>query len=205
MLKPKIALTFDDGPSEYTLKILDTLAAHNARASFFVLGHKIAENAEIVRRTRAEGSEIISHTWSHCKDPNLAESGADAIEKELRDTEAAICAVIAPPQISPKLLRTPYGALSDTLKTVARKLDYAIINWSVDPLDWECRDADLVFERIMSSVHDGAIILCHDLYDSTALAMERVVPALLQKYRLVTVSELLQDTDLQAGAVYENA
>jgi len=203
MQKSKVALTFDDGPCGFTEKILDTLEAHKACASFFVLGSKVASNKGTIQRAHAAGNEIISHSWSHCKNPCLSELDADAIKKELRDTQAAIRSVVSVPEKSPMLMRPPYGKVSDTLKSVTRELDYAIVNWSVDPLDWECLDADIVFDRIMSLVHDGAIILSHDVHASTAQAMERVIPSLLEKYQLVTLSELLQDTVLQAGEVYE--
>ncbi|MCL2356749.1 MAG: polysaccharide deacetylase family protein [Defluviitaleaceae bacterium] len=200
----RVALTFDDGPDgEFTPRILNTLAAHNARASFFVLGKKIAGQEEILRRAHAEGSEIISHSWSHCKDPKLGELDPGEIKKELLDTEAAIRAVIDAPATSPKLFRPPYGAVTDRLRDVSREVGCALVNWSIDPFDWECRDADTVFERVMSNLHDGAIILCHDAYDSTAAAIERLVPAILQKgYQFVTVSEILQGTEVLAGEVY---
>lgn len=198
--KPPVALTFDDGPSEFTSRILDTLDKHNARASFFVLGNRIPAHREIIGRAHASGNEIISHSWSHCKNPNLSELDAEAIKKELTITENALRSVIDLPQKSPKLFRPPYGEVSDTLLEVSRELDYAIVHWSVDPCDWECQDADIIFDYITSHVHDGTIILCHDVYDSTAQAMERVIPALLKKYRLVTVSELLVNP--RAGEIY---
>lgn len=202
-MKPPIALTFDDGPCEHTVRILDTLAAHNARASFFVLGGKADAGREIIKRAFAAGNEIISHSWSHRKNPNLSELPAEEIRKELTSTRDAILSITG---VCPNFFRPPYGAVSDTLKTVAAELGLSIINWSVDPLDWECKNADIVFGRIMEKVHDHAIILCHDVHATTADAMERVIPALLENYRLVTVSELMRLSGITpaAGVVYDD-
>lgn len=202
-IKPPIALTFDDGPSEHTPRILDTLLKYDAKASFFVLGKKIASHEAIIKRAFVAGHEVISHTWSHCKNPNLSELSADDNRKELNDTRDALLAVTG---CCPYFFRPPYGAVSHTTKEVSAELGLAIINWSVDPADWKNQCPDTIFEKIMATIHNGAIILCHDVYDTTAEAMERVIPVLSQKYELVTVSELMRRTGitLVAGEVYEN-
>jgi len=103
--------------------------------------------------------------------------------------------------------RPPYGSVDDSLRNVARELGFALINWSVDPTDWDTRDADLIYTAIMSDVRDGSIILSHDIYSATADAMRRVIPALIADgYQLVTVSELLyyRHGALEAGRVYYN-
>jgi peptidoglycan/xylan/chitin deacetylase (PgdA/CDA1 family) len=105
----------------------------------------------------------------------------------------------------PMFFRPPFGAVNERLKRVSRELGFAMVNWTVDPLDWKYRDADIVYEAIMREVADGYIILSHDLYGTTAQAMERVIPELIaQGYQLVTVSELLSHThgSLEAGRVY---
>ncbi|MCL2694534.1 MAG: polysaccharide deacetylase, partial [Oscillospiraceae bacterium] len=101
----------------------------------------------------------------------------------------------------------PHGALNATVREVSAELGYAIINWSVDPFDWRDRNADVVYEAIMSHVHNNAIILTQDLYASTADAVERVIPELISRgYQLVTVTELMyySGITMQAGVVYCN-
>ena len=89
-------------------------------------------------------------------------------------------------------VRPPGGACDDTVKQVAGQLGYILVNWSIDTLDWKTRDTDSTYNAIMSQAADGGIVLCHDLYESTANAMDRVIPELInQGYQLVTVSELL--------------
>ncbi|MCL2224297.1 MAG: polysaccharide deacetylase family protein [Defluviitaleaceae bacterium] len=189
-MKPKIALTFDDGPGEFTPRILDTLEKNNARASFFVVGRKIADGADTIKRAHEMGNEIISHSWSHCKNPNLSGLSADEIRKELTDTHNLIRETLG---ISPPMFRPPYGALSDTLENVARELGFAIILWTIDSWDWKSKSPPAIHNEIFTNLHDNAIILCHDVHATTAEAMERVIPELLQKYELVTVSEVLED------------
>ena len=197
MMRAKVALTFDDGPGEFTPRILDTLEKYNARASFFVLGGKIAAAEDIVKRAYAMGNEIISHSWSHCKNPNLSELAADEIRKELLDTHEIIRKTVGH---SPMMFRPPYGAMSDTLKKVAEDLGLAIILWSVDSRDWKSKDADEIYREIFENIHGNAVILCHDVHATTADAMERVIPALAEKYELVTVSELMQECNTAPGA-----
>ncbi len=188
--KPMVALTFDDGPSVYTTRILDLLETYNVRATFFVVGSRVSSYPDTIRRCAEAGNEIGIHTWSHAK---LTELSEEEILAQIVDTYNAVqqyagftCAAVRPPT----------GAYNDTVKAVAAELGLYLANWSVDTLDWQTRDADATYEAIMSDVFDGAIILCHDLYETTAEAMERVIPALIEQgYQLVTVSELLSYSD----------
>jgi peptidoglycan/xylan/chitin deacetylase (PgdA/CDA1 family) len=196
-----IALTFDDGPSEHTERILDTLERHDARATFFVVGRRAESGKSTIKRAFDMGCEIANHSWTH---PRLSKLSAGEVMRELNDTSAAIEAVTG---VCPKIFRPPYGAVSDILKSVCAELKLPIINWSVDPLDWECQNADMIFNRIASKTHDRAIILSHDVYASTAEAMERVIPELICRgYRLVTVSELMCCSGITpiAGEIYDN-
>ena len=197
--KPMIALTFDDGPSKYTSQILDTLEKYNARATFCVVGNLVNARKDTVKRAFDMGSEIIGHSWDH---KDLSKLGAADIKLQLNNTSAAIEAVTG---VWPQLYRPPYGAVSNTLKSTSAELGYAIIYWSVDPLDWSSRNAEKVYNEIMNNASNKAIVLSHDLYGSTADAMERIIPELIEKgYQLVTVSELMyySGKTLEAGVVY---
>jgi peptidoglycan/xylan/chitin deacetylase (PgdA/CDA1 family) len=198
--RPMVALTFDDGPSRYTPQILDILERYGARATFFTIGNLVNNNKDTVLRAVELGCEVAGHSWDH---KDLTKLGEDQLRRQLSDTAATIEAITG---IALPFFRPPYGAVNDRLKSVAGELGYALINWSVDPNDWRDRDADVVYERIMRDVRDRYIVLSHDLYGTTAQAMERVIPALLaQGYQLVTVSELLYHThggELEAGRVY---
>jgi len=197
--KPMVALTFDDGPSKYTSQILDILEKYGARATFCVVGNLVNARQDTVKRASDLGCEIIGHSWDH---RDLSKLSVAEIKKELDDTSAIIESVTG---VWPRLYRPPYGAVNSTLKNVSGELGYAIIYWSVDALDWDTRNADKIYKAIIADTSNRAIVLSHDLYGSTADAMERVIPELLSKgYQLVTVSELMyySDKTLEAGVVY---
>src|ERR1700736_5546866 len=104
---PYIAMTFDDGPSaKLTPKLLDLLAAHHIKATFFLIGQNVAENPEIVARETREGHEIANHSWSH---PSLAKMPDEGVRGQLRKTEDAIRSAIGK---RPSLLRPPYGSIT---------------------------------------------------------------------------------------------
>jgi len=195
----KIALTFDDGPSIYTTRILNTLQQNEGHLSFFVMGSLVEEHKGKIYRASQMGCEIICHAWDHNDYTTLSKR---AIKKQLFNTISAIAAVTG--KVS-EVFRPPYGNYNENVEKVARKLGLSIINWSVDSRDWENRDADMIYSTIMNEVKDGDIILCHDVYDSTAKAMSRLIPDLIaQGYELVTVSELLLSKygDLEPGLLY---
>jgi len=199
--KPIVALTFDDGPSEYTTRILDTLQTHGGRVSFFVHGCKVTGNTTKILRAFHMGSEIICHAWEH---PDLTKLSGRAIKKQLYDTIAAIAKVTGTVSL---MFRPPYGYINKKVEKIALKLGLAIIIWSVDPKDWDSQDADAVYKAIMDEVKDGDIVLSHDVYESTAEAMSRIIPELIEKgYQLVTVSELLHHKygGIEPGKIYND-
>jgi len=197
--QPMVALTFDDGPSKFTSQILDLISKYDVRVTFCVVGNLVNAREETVKRASDLGCEIIGHSWDH---RDLTKLSAEEIRSELNDTNAVIESVTG---ASPRLYRPPYGAVNDTLKSVSAELGFSIIYWSVDPMDWETRNADKVHDAIMADTGNRAIVLSHDLYGTTADAMERVIPELISMgYQLVTVSELMyySDKTLEAGVVY---
>ncbi|MDR0840215.1 MAG: polysaccharide deacetylase family protein [Christensenellaceae bacterium] len=197
---PMVALTFDDGPSGTTERILALLRQYNARATFCLVGNRINNRKDTVLQIYAQGSEVSNHTWEHAKLTNLSH---DEIRKQIKSTSDAVKAITGQPTT---FLRPPYGSVNDTVKSVAKELGMAIVTWSIDTEDWKTRNSDKTYQRIMDQVKDGSIILCHDLFSETGDAMERVIPALIEQgYQLVTVTELLTygGNTVQAGAVYK--
>ena len=185
--KPMIALTFDDGPSDETDRILNVLAEYDSRATFCVVGNKVESYAGVLKRTIAGGNEIASHTWSHRR---LTELSAAGIRSQLERTNEIVAQVTDGYQI--KVLRPPYGKFNKTLRSVCAEMDLVIAEWEIDTLDWNNRNANKTYNNIMKGARDGVIILCHDLYETTATAVERAIPDLVNKgFQLVTVSELL--------------
>ena len=192
--KPMIALTFDDGPSNNTTHIVELLRFYNSQATFYVVGNRVSTYASTIQYCAGQGNEIGIHTWEHAK---LTVLSPQEISDQLTLTEQAVEQYAG---VTCASVRPTGGACNDTVKQVAGQLGYYLVNWSVDTEDWKTRDADSTYNAIMSGAYDGAIVLCHDLYESTATAMDRVIPELIaQGYQLVTVSELLSYRD--GGAV----
>ena len=199
--RPMIALTFDDGPGENTLLILETLEKYDVRATFFVIGNRVESRAHIVQQAFDDGHEILGHSWTHRRHTTLSRA---EIRNEILQTNAVIEAITG---FAPNMMRTPFGAVDRRVQNIAAELDVAIINWSVDTLDWRSRNEDAIYRIIMEQVHDRAIILCHDIHLPTAMAMERAIPSLIaQGYQLVTVSELMYYSGkiLEPGQIYHS-
>ncbi len=185
---PYVAMTFDDGPSAaLTPKLLDLLAAHHMKATFFVVGQNAADHPEILKRAVHEGHEIANHSWSH---PNYGKMGDDAVRRDLQKTDDAIKAAIG---TSPKLMRPPYGSITARQKNwIHQEFGYRIILWDVDPLDWKRPGPSVVTHRIVSEAKPGSIILSHDIHPPTIEAMPATFDELQAKgFKFVTVSELL--------------
>jgi peptidoglycan-N-acetylglucosamine deacetylase len=185
---PYIALTFDDGPNDkLTPKLLDLLAAHHIKATFFVLGELVTTYPEIVQRAAREGHEIGNHSWSH---PNLAKLSDEGVRQQLQKTDDAIKAATG---TRPTLMRPPYGNLTARQKRwVHDDFGYKIILWDVDPLDWRRPGPKVVCSRIVKETRAGSIILSHDIHPGTIEAMPATLEQLQAKgFKFVTVSELI--------------
>lgn len=152
----RLALTFDDGPfPPYTEQILDILQAHGVRATFFVCGKDVERHPELLRRIHSEGHTIGNHTWSH---PYLYFLSHRKIAEEIDRTQEAIRKVTG--QV-PRLFRPPYGARWFGLYPVLRERKMALIQWSVNPLDWKHETEDIL-GSVRASLNPGAVILLHD-------------------------------------------
>lgn len=193
-----VALTFDDGPSRANDgKILETLQKYGAHATFFVLGDRARVDGDIIQMYLAAGCEIGSHSWNH---PQLSKMKWNKVERQLSKTNKMVSNLTGGYQI--RLLRPPYGSIS---KTMRKKLDMPMILWSLDTLDWKTRNTKKICKEVRKQVKDGDIILMHDIYSTTADAVEKVVPWLQGKgYDILTVSELMErkGKHIENGSAY---
>lgn len=179
-----VALTFDDGPSAHTGRLLDTLDELDVPATFFVVGQSAQSNPDMVARIHAEGHEVQNHTWDHPQLPDLAlaqqqeqyDSTQDLISGlGVRDTDQ---------------LRPPYGAWDSN----TRALGVPLILWSIDTRDWETQDAEAIRAEVNANLHDGAIVLQHDTIAESVDAVPGIVADLReQDYHFVTVDDLVPD------------
>ena len=185
--KKLIAITFDDGPSnQNTNRILDVLEKYHARATFFVIGKRIAERTEVIARAISLGCEIGTHTWGHSDFTKYPKSALiDSLEK----TDEAMVTNF---DYHMTLFRPPYASIDKNVEDAAKDMGYTMILWSGSSHDWSIQDPEKIYKNAMSAASDGAILLFHDIYDFTADAIERIVPDLIsQGYQLITVSELM--------------
>ena len=179
-----VALTFDDGPNPATTnQALDTLSKYGIKATFFVLGKNVSGNEEILKRMKADGHVIGNHSWSH---PVLSKLSLDEAKKQITDTEDALTKVLGS---SSKLMRPPYGAITDDIRN---SLDLSFIMWDVDSLDWKSKNEASILTEIQREVKNGSIILMHDIHAETVNALPKVIDYLKEQgYEFVTVPEML--------------
>lgn len=199
--KPMIALTFDDGPSEQTDRILKVLAQYNARATFCVVGSRVEGYADVLKRTVAQGNEIASHTWDHKK---LTTLSVKSIRSQLSRTSQAVKEIAG---FEIRALRPPYGSTNKNVRSVCKDSGMYVITWNIDTLDWKNRNTGKTRKAILNGAKNGNVILMHDLYATTASAVEQAVPELIERgIQLVTVSELLayHKDGIVPGTVYTN-
>jgi chitooligosaccharide deacetylase len=156
--EPLVALTYDDGPSEWTVPILEHFAEHHGRATFFVLGNAIdgEERRATLRRTVAEGHEIGNHTFTHPGD--LATLDEAVIREEIGRAQSSIREVAG---VEPVYWRTPFLRTSERLLSVVSTLGLTHVGCSVMPGDWEL-DADEIAEGVRPHLRPGAVIVLHD-------------------------------------------
>lgn len=197
--KPMVALTFDDGPGQYTNSILDTLEAYQAHASFFVVGQNINdETSAVMQRAVGLGCEIGSHTENHA---DLVKADANTFQQEIQQADDRILQAIGR---YPYFLRPPYGDFNDDVR---RHVGKPLAFWSVDTKDWKTRNTASTVSATLNNIEDGDVVLMHDIYGETAAAVAQIVPSLVQQgYQLVTLSELTyyRGVEMENGMIVFN-
>ena len=181
---PKIALTFDDGPSAaWTPALLDGLKERGVKATFFLIGENADKNPEIVKRMAEEGHLIGNHTYHHVELTKVSENEA---RLELADTNAVIARITGK---EPEYMRPPFGAWQRKLEQEIRMLP---VLWTIDPLDWTTENQDEIVNKVVTEAEENDIILLHDCYKSSVEAGLRIVDILQEEgFVFVTVDELL--------------
>ena len=200
--RPMIALTFDDGPTEYTDQVLDLLERYGAKGTFFVIGSSLSDKTRpILQRMADMGCDIGSHDLTHA---NLTRFSAAANRKRIEKMRARISAQIEG-GYEIRLLRPPYGSVNKALRRACQEGQVACIRWSVDTRDWSNKSPKTILKIVKREAKDGAIILFHDRLPTTVTALKDVIPYLVEEgYDLVTVTELIESSgqSLVWGADY---
>lgn len=172
-------LTFDDGPDpRWTPQVLDTLARHGVRATFFVVGNQARRHPDLVRRILAEGHRLAVHTVTH---PNLLTLGAEAQRREIAGSVAIVDDIVGTGQV--RCFRPPYGNRNATTDRIAADLGLATIMWSRDGRDWASPGVDHIVNANLDTRYDGgrAILLLHDggtQRSQTVAALPRLIEEL---------------------------
>lgn len=181
---PKIALTFDDGPSAaWTPALLDGLKERGVKATFFLIGENADKNPEIVKRMAEEGHLIGNHTYHHVELTKVSENEA---RLELADTSAVIARITGK---EPEYMRPPFGAWQRKLE---QEIEMLPVLWTIDPLDWTTENQDEIVNKVVTEAEENDIILLHDCYKSSVEAGLRIVDILQEEgFVFVTVDELL--------------
>ncbi len=203
--RPMIAFTFDDGPigtsdTATSIRIQDALAASGQHATFFYVGNKINDsNRGEIKRAYDMGFEIGNHTFCHW---NLSEASVDSILQEIHNCKNILTEITG---LEHFLVRPPYLATNTTVKNTVFE---PMINCSIDTKDWDGATTEDIINKITSQKKDGAIVLMHENYATTAEAMEILIPQLVAEgWQIVSVSELFKakGLELKDGEVYNNA
>lgn len=194
--KPMLALTFDDGPGAETDKLLDVLEKYNARATFFMVGTRVPQHPDTIKKMKEIGCELGNHTSDHQNLKKLSEADIKSVIQSVSD-QVAEATGGSPTTVT----RPPYGAFDDHVKAAAPS---PLIMWSVDTLDWKTKNVESTVKSVNSAT-DGDIVLMHDIHKTSIEAAIQVIPQLIEKgYQLVTVSEMAEarGVKLENGGVY---
>ena len=153
----QLALTYDDGPNDpHTLRLLEVLARHNVRATFFLIGRFVQQRPDIVREIVKAGHVIGNHTFTH---PLLTFKSAAEVRKELTDCRSAIQDAIGEHS---NLFRPPFGGRRPAVLRIARELGLEPIMWNVTGYDWNAPPAAVIEKKVSSQIRGGDVILLHD-------------------------------------------
>lgn len=190
-----VALTFDDGPSPKTTPIaLELLKKYNAKGTFFMVGHAVEGNEEIVKQVVAEGHQIGNHSWDH---PVLTKISLEKAKSQINDTTAALKKASG---LDVHIMRPPYGAINETIQAA---VDQSFILWDVDTLDWKNRNTASIMKEVRKA-QPGSIILMHDVHQTTIDALPLILQYLTEQgFEMVTIEELMGD-QLELHQSYTN-
>ena len=187
----KIALTFDDGPHpRITKEVISILREYGITATFFVIGQNADNYPETMKLLAESGHEIGNHTYSH---KNLKKMNEEEIRVEFDKCNETLSRF----GVYPTLMRPPEGFFSEDVIKVSMGMDYDIILWSIDTLDWAHTPSSDIVRSVLDNAKGGDIILMHDYlsgYGGTIEALRIIIPELLkQGFEFVTVSELISE------------
>jgi len=194
----QVALTFDDGPNDpHTLNLLEVLAKHDVRATFFLIGRYVQQRPDTVREIAKQGHVIGNHTFSH---PFLTFHGGEGIRKEIQLCRDAITHAVGEHS---NLFRPPWGARRPAVFRIVRQLGLEPIMWNVTGYDWNAPSADYIYDKVSPKIRGGDVVLLHDgghkAFGTDRSRTVEAVDRLIAKHRadghhFVSIPEMMKHT-----------
>lgn len=194
-----VALTFDDGPGDYTKDIIDILNKYDYSATFFMVGSKLNENyRDSLEYVVENNSEIGVHGYSHKFFTNLSK---EKLEIEINNTRVLIEDLSG---VYPRLVRPPYGSINNKI----RNYGYGpYILWDIDTLDWKYKNSQKIENKVLENIGPGSIILMHEIHKTTVDSLDSILNELKEmNYEVVSVSKLAKyyNIELEDNKSYRN-
>ena len=184
----KIAITFDDGPTEMTLLVLDILKKNNAKAAFFCIGKNIEKHPDILKKIAEEGHLVGNHSYSHSSFFDFYRK--NKVIGEIKKTDALIESVLG---MKTTLFRPPYGVTNPSIRRALEVTNHKTIGWNIRSLDGIVKNEKFIFDRIIKRITPGGIVLLHDTSIQTLHVLERVLQFLQNNnYTVVSLEQLLK-------------
>ncbi|TCZ80857.1 delta-lactam-biosynthetic de-N-acetylase [Paenibacillus albiflavus] len=172
--RKELYLTFDNGyENGYTTKILDVLKAKQVPAAFFVTGHYVKDQSELVKRMVNEGHLVGNHTWTH---PDMSQISNEKIKDELDKLKQSVVSLTSQKEM--KYLRPPKGTFSERSISVCKELGYTHVFWSIAYKDWDVNDqkgSGYAYKKIIDQLHPGAVILLHSISRDNTEALGKII------------------------------
>jgi peptidoglycan/xylan/chitin deacetylase (PgdA/CDA1 family) len=194
----QLALTYDDGPNDpHTQHLLDVLAKHSIRATFFLIGRYVKELPGIARAIAQAGHVVGNHTFSH---PLLTFKSEAEIRNELAQCRSALHEVVGEHS---NLFRPPFGARRPAVLRVARELALETVMWNATGYDWSAPPAAEIERKIARQIHGGDVILLHDGghkqmgadRSQTVMATDNLIARYKNEgYEFVTIPQMMQNS-----------
>ena len=183
-----IALTFDDGPHEKTIEVLDLLLKYKAKATFFCIGKQIEKYPKTVERILAEGHNIGNHSYSHSNWNGFFSS--KKIASEIEQTNKLIEQLV---KVKSRFYRPPFGVTNPNIAKAISQTNQITIGWNIRSLDTVIKNENVILERIKKRVQPGSIVLLHDTSAKTVSVLEQLLLFLQsESYKTITIDELLE-------------